>query len=41
MIVLTTKYLSISKETLKLFNIRIILSSNKIQLLQKQQFINY
>ena len=40
--VLTIKYISKSKETLKLLlNIRIILLSNKIQLLQKQQFVNY
>ena len=40
-LVLTIKYISISKETLKLLlNIRIILSSNKIQLLQKHQFVN-
>ena len=39
---LTIKYISKSKETLKLLlNIQIILSSNKIQMLQKQQFINY
>ena len=36
------KCISESKETVKqLFNIRIILSFNKIQLLQKQQFINF
>ena len=38
--VLTIKCFSKSKETLKpLFNIRIVLSFNKVQLLQKQQFI--
>ena len=38
--VLTIKYLSKSKETLKLLlNIQIVLSSNRIQLLQKQQFV--
>ena len=40
--VLTIKYISASKETLKLLlNNRIIPSSNKIQLSQKQQFVNY
>ena len=40
--VLTMKCISKSKETLKLLlNIQINLSSNKIQLLQKQQFVNY
>ena len=40
--VLVIKCISKSKETLKLLlNVRIILSSNKIQLLQKQQFVNY
>ena len=40
--VLAIKYISKSKETLKLLlNIRIILSSNQIQLLQKQEFVNY
>ena len=35
------KYISKTKETLKLLlNIRIILSFSKIQLLQKQQFVN-
>ena len=39
--VLTMKNISTSKETLELlFNIKIILSSN-IELLQKQQFVNY
>ena len=39
---MTLKYISKSKETLKLLlNIRIIVSSNKIQLLQQQQFVNY
>lgn len=39
---MTTKYLSVSKETRKLLiNIRIILSSNKIQVLQKQELFNY
>ena len=36
------KYILKSKEALKLLlNIRIILSCNKVQLLQKQQFVNY
>ena len=36
------KYISTSKETLKLLlNIQIILPFNKIQLLQKQQFVKY
>ena len=40
--VLTIKYISRSKETLKLLlNIRMILSSNKVQIIQKQQFVNY
>ena len=40
--VLTIKYISTSKETLKLLlNIQIILPFNKIQLLQKQQFVKY
>ena len=40
--VLTINYISKSKETLKLLlNIQIIVSSNKIQLLQKQQIVNY
>ena len=40
--VLTIKYILKSKEALKLLlNIRIILSCNKVQLLQKQQFVNY
>ena len=40
--VLTIKFISKSKETFKLLlNIGIILSSHKIQLLQKQQFVNY
>ena len=40
--VLAIKYISKFKETLKLLlNIRIILSSKKIQLLQNQQFVNY
>ena len=40
--VLKIKQISKSKESLKLLlNIQIILSSNKIQLLQKQQFVNY
>ena len=40
--VMTIKYISKSKETLKLLlNIRIFLSSNKVQLLQKQQFVYY
>ena len=40
--VMTMKYISTSKETLKLLlNIRVILSPSKIQLLQKQQFVNY
>ena len=40
--VLPSKYNSKSKEILKLLlNTRIILSSNEIQLSQKQQFVNY
>ena len=40
--VLAIKYILKSKEALKLLlNIRIILSCNKVQLLQKQQFVNY
>ena len=40
--VLVIKYILKSKEALKLLlNIRIILSCNKVQLLQKQQFVNY
>ena len=40
--VLTTKYISVSKETLKqLLNSRITLFSNNIQLLQKEQLVNY
>ena len=40
--VLAIKYISACKETLKLLlNIRIILFSNKIQLLLKQQCVNY
>ena len=39
---LKIKYISSSKENLELLsNIRIILTSNKMQLLQKQQFVNY
>ena len=39
---LTMKHFSTSRETLKLLlNIQIILSSNKIQLLQNEQFLNY
>ena len=39
---MTIKYISKSKETLKLLlNIRIFPSSNKVQLLQKQQFVYY
>ena len=39
---LTMKHISTSRETLKLLlNIQIILSSNKIQLLQNEQFLNY
>ena len=40
--VLKKEYISSSKETLELLSkIRTILNSNKIQLLQKQQFVNY
>ena len=40
--VLAIKYILKSKEALELLlNIRIILSCNKVQLLQKQQFVNY
>ena len=40
--VLAIKYILKSKEALKLLlNIQIILSCNKVQLLQKQQFVNY
>ena len=39
---LAMKYISTSRETLKfLLNIQIILSSNKIQLLQNEQLLNY
>ena len=39
---LTIKYISTFKETLKLLlNIRTIQSFDKIQLLQKQQLVNY
>ena len=39
---LIMKHISTSRETLKLLlNIQIILSSNKIQLLQNEQFLNY
>ena len=39
---LKKEYISSSKETLELLSkIRTILNSNKIQLLQKQQFVNY
>ena len=39
---LTIEYISTSKKTLKLsLNIRIILASIKIQLLQNQQLVNY
>ena len=41
-LVLTTKYISVSKETLKLLlNSRITLFSNNIQLLQKEKLVNY
>ena len=40
--VLIIKFVSTSEETLKpLLNIQIILSSNKIQLLQKPQLVHY
>ena len=41
-LVLTTKFISVSKETLKLLlNSRITLFSNNIQLLQKEKLVNY